>query len=161
MIVQITIIIKYSDMKVLFLKNLTGVGEAGQVKDVADGYARNFLLPQNIAVQATKQELKKFDDQISKQEREGAKELSELQDLASKLDGYELDIEARVNDHGTLYAAIGSQKVSQEIKRLGHVVKKTQITLQEPIKEPGIHTAIINFGHGLEAEIVINVIEGV
>jgi len=100
-------------MKVLFLKDMTGVGDYGKVKDVANGYAFNFLIPQGIAVPATKDALRKFQEECAKQKRDAAKELTTAQQLASRVDGLELDMPVKVNDQGTLYAAVGTQKVAQ------------------------------------------------
>jgi len=145
-------------MKVVLLENVPSLGERGVVCEVADGHARNFLFPKNLAKPATPQAITEAEKELEKLRRQSEKELARLQQMATKLDGYELFIEAPVSEADTLYAAVGAQKVAQELKKQGFKVKKTQIQM-ESIKEPGDYNATVKFDHGLEAEINITVSE--
>lgn len=145
-------------MKVILLENVPSLGERGTVCEVADGHARNFLFPRSLAKQATPQSIKEAKEECEKLRKQSERELSQLQQVATKLDGYELYIDAPVSEADTLYAAVGAQKVAQELKEKGFNIKKTQVDMHS-IKEPGEYKAIIRFDHGLEAEINITVSE--
>ncbi len=141
-------------MKVVLLAKVPPLGERGAVCDVADGYARNFLFSRKLAVLATPQVLAEAEQEREVERRKSERELADLQHSATKLDGYELETEETVSEGGTLYAAVGAQKVAQLLKERGFPIKKTQVVM-EPIKTPGEHKATIRFNHGLEVEITI------
>jgi len=145
-------------MKVLLLEKVSSLGERGVVVEVADGHARNFLFPQKLAKPATAHAITESEQESQKQRKQSERELAQIQQIATKLDGYELMIEAPVSEADTLYAAVGAQKVSQELREKGFAIKKTQVDM-EPIKEPGEYKATIKFDHGLEAGIEIIVSE--
>ncbi|NCO04860.1 MAG: 50S ribosomal protein L9 [Candidatus Magasanikbacteria bacterium] len=147
-------------MKVILLKDVKGTGARGDIKDVADGYARNFLIKKGLAKHATKDSVHKIVQKEEKEQRTSKKELREQQSTAAKLDGAEIELTGKVNDEGTLYAAIGTAKIIKALKsEYGVDVKSKQITIPEPIKELGEHTIMIEFNHGLEAEVTIIVNE--
>ncbi len=145
-------------MKVILMENVPSLGERGKICVVADGYARNFLFPQELAKPATEQAIAEIESSKNKKKKQAEQELGALQDQAAKLDGFEVHIEAPVSDSGTLYAGVGSQKIASELRQAGYNIKKTQIDM-ESIKEPGEFAAKINFEHGLEAQISILVTE--
>ncbi|MDD2656735.1 MAG: 50S ribosomal protein L9 [Patescibacteria group bacterium] len=147
-------------MKVIFLKDVKGTAKKGETKEVSDGYARNFLMKQGLAVMATDAELKKIDGQAKKKAKQMESELESQQKIAGRLDGGEIEILAKVSNSGTLYAAINSAKLAQAIKKqIGVTVKPDQIKLKEPLKEIGDHDVHIVFNHGLEADIRVNICE--
>lgn len=143
-------------MKVIFLKEVPGTAKKGEVKDVSDGYARNYLLKQNLAKVVTGNVLVELKVQDEKMKRDAEKELKENQQAASMIDGEEIEIFGKANEVGTLYSAVNSIKIVQEIKKqLRAVVKSDQVVIKQPIKETGEHKLLIKFGHGLEAELRI------
>lgn len=146
-------------MKVILLKNIKGLGNGGEIKDVADGYARNFLMPQGLAEPATPEKSQKLKVEKIKQEKEVEASLFATEKLAEKLQGQIVEIPGKVNESGTLYAAITPAKIAGKLKELGFEVAKDQIILPEPIKELGEHLVTLNLEHGLEAEITIMAIE--
>lgn len=148
-------------MQVIFLKDIPGAGKKGQVKEVADGYARNFLLKQNLAKIANKETLAELKAQEERMKRQMEKELKENQELAGKVDGMEIEIKSKASSSGTLYSAINVEKIVQEVKKqLGINLKKEQVVIKSPLKEVGEQKTLIRFGHGLEAELrVIIVLE--
>lgn len=141
-------------MKVVLLAKVPQLGERGAVCDVSDGYARNFLFPRKLALLATPQTLAEAEQEREVARKKSEQELADIQHSATRLDGYELETEETVSDGGTLYAAVGSQKVAQLLKERGFPIKKTQIVM-ESIKTPGEYKATIRFNHGLEIEINI------
>ncbi len=141
-------------MKVLFLKDVKGTGKQGEIKEVSDGYARNFLFKQNLAKMATGGVVAELKAQEEKFKRQSGKELKDNQDLASKLDGAEIEIKVKASGSGTLYSAVNAQKIIQEIKKqLRLNVSSEQLVINEPIKEVGERKIVVKFGHGLEAEV--------
>jgi len=148
----------YTYMKVVLLKNVPGTGQKGDVKNVSDGYARNFLLKKGLAKRATANAV----DQIRAQENKRAKQqkqaLKDQQRAASALDGAEFVFKEKANEQGHMYAALSPSKLAKEIKKMYDIdVKAKQIMFSEPIKEIGNYTAKILLDHGLEAECSITV----
>lgn len=151
---KIKYVVLFMSMKVIFLKDIPGTGKKNEIKDVADGYARNFLFKQNLAKPATKEALFEIKNIREKQVRDAEKELKNNQELASKLDGAEIEVKAKVNASGTLYSAVGAAKIVQEVKKqLGLAIEPSQVIIKEPLKDIGEKTVLIKFTHGLEAEL--------
>lgn len=147
-------------MKVILLKNVPGTGNAGDVKEVADGFARNFLLKKNLAKLATEKGMDDLNAAENKRKKEMERDLKENQKKASMIDGEHIDIMAKVNDKGILYAAVNSDEIVKTIKKILKIdIKSEQINIKKPIKELGEHTVLIEFGHGLEAELNLTVTE--
>jgi large subunit ribosomal protein L9 len=147
-------------MKVIFLKDIPGTGKKGEVKEVASGYASNFLFPRNLAKPATSNALTDLKAQEEKKVKQMEEELKECQRVAGLIDGGEIEVFEKTNDQGTLYSAVNGQKVAQEIKKqLGGTVESEQVIFRKPIKELGEHEVLIKFPHGLEAEVRVVVSE--
>jgi len=147
-------------MKIILLKDVEKLGKKGEVKKVADGYARNFLIPQGLAVLATEEELKKLEQRQKIESEKAKKELELYQELALKLDGLELEIPAKVSEDGKLFGAITPSKICEYLKEREFEINPKQIKLERPIKEIGEYEVTIELPHGLESKIKIIVIEG-
>lgn len=141
-------------MNVVLLVKVPQLGGRGDVCNVADGYARNFLFPQKLAELATPAAIARSEQERAITKKKAERELHDLQQIATRLDGYELETEETVSEAGTLYASVGAQKVAQLLKERGFPIKKTQV-IMEPIKTPGEYKATIRFNHGLEVEIAL------
>ncbi len=146
-------------MKVILLCDIENLGKKYEIKDVKDGYARNFLLPQKIARPATKQALKWLSDQKEIIEKQAEEDLKKAQSLASGLDGLELNIAVKVGEEQQLFESINSQKIAEKLKEIGFEIKKSQVKLENPIKELGEFPVNISLDHNLEAEIKLIVVE--
>ena len=142
-------------MKVILLQDVEGLGKKYEVKEVKNGYARNFLVPEKKAKAATKLALKWLSDQKEVIEKEAEEDLKKSQALASQLDGLELNIAVKVGDEGQLFESINSQKIVEKMKEMGFEVKKSQVKLADPIKELGEFPVSINLDHNLEVEIKV------
>jgi len=141
-------------MKVILLDDVIGTGKKGDVKNVSDGYARNFLLPKGLAKTASADAVAFVQSEEKKRVKEAKSELLDAQRLASQLDGAEVEITAKVSNGGTLYAAVSAQKIADALKQqLKLHVHPAAIKLRTPIKEIGEHTVSVDPGHGLEAEL--------
>lgn len=146
-------------MKVILLKKVRGLGNPGDVKDVSDGYAVNFLLPQKLAVTGTDKniaELKNKKEQLAKQAETG---LAQAEKTADALGGVVIEISGKSNEEGKLYAAVTPTAIAKKLQEKGFEVKPIQINSAAPIKEVGEHSVSISFDHGLEAEITVIVNE--
>ncbi len=146
-------------MKVILLSDVEDLGKKYEVKEVKDGHARNFLIPNGLAKPATKQALKWLDDQKEVIEKEAEEDLKKTQELASNLDGLEVNIAMKIGEEGQFFESVNTQKISEKLKEMGFEVKKSEITLEKPIKELGEFPVKINLEHNLEAEIRLLVSE--
>ncbi len=146
-------------MKVILLQDIENIGKKYDIKEVADGHARNFLIPKSLVKPATKQAILWAETQREVLAKKDEEELKTVQGTASGIDGQEIIIPMKVGDEQQLFEAVTPQKISEKLKELGFTVKKTQIDLQKPIKELGEHPVKIKFEHNLEAEIRVVVVE--
>jgi len=142
-------------MKVVLLKNVKEIGLEGTVVEVSEGYARNFLFPQNLAVQASEQAIKAAQDKKVRVAKKEKKELVGTKKMAAKLDGVEVLIKAKVNEKGSLFGAVNPKEIVKALKAQGFVIEPEWILISEPIKEIGKRRLIVDLPHGLEAEIEV------
>jgi large subunit ribosomal protein L9 len=149
-------------MKVILLQEVEDLGKKYEIKEVKNGYARNFLLPKKLARAATKEALTWLAGQKEVIEKEIEEDLKKAQGLASGLDGLEISIAVKVGDEGQLFESINAQKIVDKLKELGFEVKKSKVKLDHPIKELGEFPISISLDHNLEADIkiVVTDIEG-
>lgn len=142
-------------MKVILLQDVENVGKKYEVKEVKPGYGRNFLIPQNLAKTATKQALKLLESQREVLTKEAEEDLKKAQDMASKLNGIEVNIAVKVGEGGQLFESINNVKIAEKLKEMGFDIKKSQINLEDPIKETGEFPVKVNLDHNLESEITV------
>jgi len=141
-------------MKVILLKDVPELGEAGDIKEVTLGHARNFLIPKGLAQEATEEKIKEIEIQKAKQAKDAELDLVKTEQLAQRLEGQTIEMAAKASEEGTLYAAISAVKLTEALQRLGFEVRKEQIDVGH-IKELGEHEVIINLDHNLEARITL------
>jgi large subunit ribosomal protein L9 len=142
-------------MKILLLKDVYKLGRAGDVKKVADGYGRNFLLPQGLAVLATAGALKQIEKIRSQAEVRRTELNSELKDLAAQINGITLVFSAKAGETGKLYGSITTQDVATGIQeKVRFEVKKQQVDMQ-PIRNLGEFTAHVRLTMDLVPEVKI------
>jgi len=146
-------------MRIILLQDVENLGKKYDIKEVADGYARNFLIPKGLAKPATKEALKWLEIQKEIEAKKAEEELKKIQDLVSNIEKLEIIISVKVGEEGRLFESITAQKISEKLKETGFNIKKNQIDLAEPIKELGEFPVKIHFEHNLEAEIRIIVVE--
>lgn len=144
-------------MKVVLLIDVKELGAKGEVKEVADGYGLNYLLPKKLAALATLEMIAKFEAEALAVRRAAERDLRRAQLLAGKLDGLELDIVSRANAEGTLFAAVTEAGIAKELTKQDYPIDKSQVVLKGPIKNTGEYKVTIRFRHGLEAEILVRV----
>jgi large subunit ribosomal protein L9 len=141
-------------MQVLLLKNVPGVGSAGQVKKVNDGYARNFLLPRKLAVVASDGALKQADDIKQAAARRDAKTLAEAQDLAKQLSAISLTFRVKAGEGDRLFGSVTSGDIADSLAReKGITIDKRKIELENPIKELGERAVAIKVHPEVTAQV--------
>ena len=127
-------------MKVILTKDVADLGGKGDVVDVADGYARNYLVPKKLAVKASAGALKQAEDMRVAREETARKALEQAQELAESLTGTRVVVAARAGDSGNLFGSIGASDVAEAIvKFTGVDIDRKIIDIDEPIKEIGLH----------------------
>ncbi|OHA51909.1 MAG: 50S ribosomal protein L9 [Candidatus Terrybacteria bacterium RIFCSPLOWO2_01_FULL_40_23] len=146
-------------MKVILLKQVNNLGEQWDIKSVADGYARNFLIPKGFAVLATSDAVAEANKRKEALSKLAEQDLSKVQELASALADYEVIIPAKANESGTLYAGITSKIISEALAVQGFKVPSRQIKLEKTLDAVGEYTVLLSFDHGLEANIKVIVEE--
>ena len=146
-------------MKVILLQDVEKIGKKYEVKEVADGHARNFLIPKGLVKPVTEESLKWLEVQQEVLKEKAEQDLKKVQDLATSLDGQEIMMPVKVGEEKQLFEAISVQKIFEKLKEIGFDVKKNQIILAEPIKELGEFPVKIRFSHNLEVEIKVIVTE--
>lgn len=144
-------------MKVILLKDVKELGRAGEVKEVSDGHARNFLFPQNLAIQATEEELQKMKQREEKARKEAQRNSDKAREAASQIEGIEVTLTEKVDKTGSLYAAITVESIVSALKKAGVKVDPSVIEMPKPIKELGAHKVQASFPDGYEAQFTINV----
>ena len=130
-------------MKVIFLEDVPNVGEKGQIKDVAAGYARNYLIPKGLAQQVTAGHLKDLKMQDEARAKKAAKKLKAAEDLAAKLLEKKVVIKVKAGEGDRLFGSVTSADIAQALASSGIKVNKKKIDLVEPIKALGDYTVQI------------------
>ncbi|OGN92155.1 MAG: 50S ribosomal protein L9 [Chloroflexi bacterium RBG_13_48_17] len=142
-------------MKVIFLKSVPK-GKRGEIKEVADGYARNFLLPKGMALPATPSAIKAAKAMSDEKTESQARQQEELSRMARELEGKELHFKAKAGAKGRLHGAITTASIADELSRLtGFNIDKKKVELKEPLHHLGSYDVMINLGAGTEAKIKV------
>lgn len=147
-------------MKVIFLKDVKGTGKKGDVKNVADGYAQNFLIKQGLAKEASNANISTLDAQKKKEERAAAEELAEAQKLKETLDKVTIDIVAKAGEGGRLFGSITTKQIAEELqKKHGLKIDKRKMELDDAIRTLG-HTKVpVKLYHEVVATLTVHVHE--
>ncbi len=131
-------------MQVLLLQDVKGLGKAGEVKNVADGYARNYLIPRKLAVRATPAELQRVESIRKAALRRQRREESEAEALAAELAEVTLTFKAKAGETGKLYGSVTTGHIAEALsEKMGMEFDKRKIELEEPLRELGEHAVPI------------------
>ena len=148
-------------MKVIYLQDVKGSGKKGETKNVADGYARNMLLPKGLAVEATPENLNKLKGQKDSAQHKIDMDIQAAKDSAEKLKGKKVIIKAKAGSNDRLFGSVTSGNVADAvIEQLGVKLDKKKITLSTDIKNFGSYTAAIKLYNGISETIDVEVVEG-
>lgn len=147
-------------MKVLFVDDVPNVAKVGQTKDVADGYARNFLFPRKLAVLANSRAAAMVDAHLKKLVKQRAVEEAQMAEVAGKINGLMVTLRAKVGENDKLYGSITGADIAEALsKAAGCLIDKKNVALAEPIKTAGLCDVTIKFMHDITAVIKANVID--
>lgn len=145
-------------MKVVLLEDLPKLGKRGDVVNVKDGYARNFLIPKGLAVVATEEEINRLKEEALKRKEKEERKKSVLLELKRAIDGREIVLKARAGAKGKLFGSITAGELAEAIKSsLGVDIDKKVIELKFPIKEVGEYIVKLKLGMGIEGEVKVKV----
>lgn len=145
-------------MQVLLLKDIKGLGKAGEVRTVADGYARNYLIPRGLAVAATEGAVRRTEVQKAIEAEREERVRSDSSALAERLAEMTLTFRVKAGEKGRLYGSVTSADIAEEIERLtGHAVDKRKVELEEPIRLLGTHKVALRLLPGVDCELNVTV----
>ena len=146
-------------MEVILLDKVVSLGQLGDVVNVKPGYARNFLIPQGIAVRATKTNLESFEARRAELEREQTARLTEAQKRADQMAGLALEIPVKAGDEGKLFGSVGSREIADAVTEAGQEVSKDEVLLPVgPLRSIGEFTVDLQLHSDVTASVTVNVI---
>ncbi|MEN3028982.1 MAG: 50S ribosomal protein L9 [Aquificaceae bacterium] len=144
-------------MKVVLIKDYEGYGVFGDVINVKDGFARNYLIPRGIALPATESNLKHVKGILSQRARKLRREKEKAQELARKLEGLMVKILRRVGERGKLFGSVTSQEIAQALQEMGFEIDRKRVMLKNPIKEVGIYTVTLKLHPEVTVDIKVDI----
>lgn len=144
-------------MEVVLLERIEKLGQMGDVVRVKDGYARNYLLPQNKALRATKANLERFEQDRAQLEATNLEQRKEAESVAEKVDGEAFVILRQAGDSGQLYGSVSTRDIAALVTEGGMTIKRGQVILDQPIKAVGLHDVRISLHPEVTVSVVINV----
>jgi len=145
-------------MKIILTQEVRNIGAPGDVVDVADGYARNYLIPRGVAMRATKGTLKQVDTIRRTREVREVRNLEQAQQIAQQLGALTIRIQAKAGDGGRLFGQVTPAQIAEAIAKAGGPkIDKKRLHLEEPVKSLGAHRAHLRLHPEVEAEIEIEV----
>lgn len=146
-------------IKVILKEEVAGLGKVGELKQVKDGFARNFLFPKNLALVATDQAQKQVVAEQKKKETARALELKKSQELAEKMKNFSLTLAVDVNAEERMYGSLSSQDIVKALAAEDILVDKKAVVLDAPIKELGIYDVTVKCGAGLSSVVKVWVVK--
>ncbi|MEH7224779.1 50S ribosomal protein L9 [Bacillus sp. JJ1566] len=147
-------------MKVIFLKDVKGKGKKGDVKNVSDGYAHNFLLKQNLAIEATPANMKTLEAKKNKESKEAAEELAQSKQLKEKLETLTVELQAKAGEGGRLFGSVTSKQIADELaKKHGIKIDKRKFDLPDGIRALGFTNVSVKLHPEVTATVKVHVKE--
>ena len=146
-------------MRVILKEDVKKLGSMGQIVTVADGFARNYLVPRGLAVEASSKNMKSL-EHAQRVIQEKAKKVKEsLQDFADRLSKITLVLQAKSGEEGKLFGSVTSMDIAEKLKSEGIEIDRKKISLEEPIKRLGTHTVSIHLHPEVNTQITLQVVE--
>ena len=148
-------------MKVILLQDVKSLGKKDEIVEVSDGYARNFVLPKKVGVEATPKNLNELKLKKAHEDKVAAEKLAEAKALAEKMKDESITVSLKVGEGGKTFGSISSKEIAEEMKKqLGYDIDKKKIVLKEAIKSVGKHIVDIKLHTKVTAQISVRVAEG-
>lgn len=145
-------------MKVILVKDVPGTGSAGEVKEVKEGHARNYLIPRGLAMPASEGAVRAIANQKQAVERRVERQRHETEELIERLKGLVLEIRGRAGEGGRLFGSVTSQQVAEALTKRGFDISRKQVELDEPIRTEGFYQVPVRAAPGVVIRIDLNVI---
>ena len=145
-------------MKILLIKDVKGLGKAGEIKNAKDGYARNFLIPKGFAKAATDKVVKAWEEEQKQKEAELKAEIEEINKIKEKVEKTKIVIKHKLGANGQLIGSVTNKEIAEKLKKLGYNFDKKQIE-HTSIKALGEYNIDIKIGHGIHAKLDL-IVEG-
>lgn len=145
-------------MKVILKEDVKNLGVAGTVVNVADGYARNFLIPKNLAVEASAKNIKVLEQERKKIEEASKRAKEKAQELSSRLSNLTVQIMAKAGEGGKLFGSVTNADISEALKKEGFDIDRKKIILEEPIKRLGVYTVNVKVYQDIIVPVNVNVV---
>lgn len=142
-------------MKVILTKDVAKLGKSGDMKNVADGFATNFLIPQQLAVPAAGGAYRAWQHDVASREEKRAKERAENEIAATRIASTTLTLGVKVGDAGKLYGSVGAKEITEALARRGIEVDRHKVDLDEPLKSLGTYKVAIKVASGLTPEVTV------
>lgn len=148
-------------MKVILIQDVKALGKKGAVAEVAEGYARNFLFPRNLAKEATQVNMKELEHKNTLEAKKKQQILAEAKELANKISAITITILTKAGEGGRLFGSVTSKDIAEVLESKHKiVVDKRKVELKEPIKTLGDYQAVVKLHPDVQGEFKIQVIEG-
>ena len=144
-------------MKVILTADVTSLGKSGEMKNVADGYARNFLIPQHLAVPASGGAFRAWQHDIASREDKRRREREEAEIYATRIAGTTLTMGVKVGEGGKLYGSITAKDIADALGRRGIIVDRHKVDLDEPLKSLGTYKVAVKVYAGMTPEVTVQV----
>ncbi|WP_044418430.1 50S ribosomal protein L9 [Halarcobacter anaerophilus] len=146
-------------MKVLLIKDVKGTGKAGEVKEVKDGYGKNFLIAKGFALHATQEVLDNYKEEQRLKAEQEAKEVAIAEEVAQKIDSTKLTIKHKIGANGNLIGSVTNKEISEALKGQFDIeLDRKAITLRDKIKSTGIFEVDCKLGHSVHAVLKVDII---
>ncbi len=146
-------------MEVIFIKDLKNQGKKGQIKEVKDGYAENFLIKNGYAVKKTKENLAKLNYEQAKKEKEDAENKKEALKMKEQLAKVTLEFTVKTGAGDKVFGSISVKQIKEELQKKGYTIEKSMIDIKNPISSLGFHNVDINLYPEVTATIKVHVIK--
>ncbi|MBB3110894.1 large subunit ribosomal protein L9 [Paenibacillus phyllosphaerae] len=146
-------------MKVIFLQDVKGQGKKGEVKEVSEGYVRNFLLPKNLVKPASEGNLKTLDIQKAAEVKRKEKEKEDAQALAAKLGELTVVVKTKAGEGGRVFGSITSKQIAESLEKQGYKIDKRKIELAEPIRAIGFTNVPVKLHPEVKATLKVQTAE--
>jgi len=142
-------------MKIIFLKDIKGVGRKGEIKEINDGYARNFFIAKGLGAQATSGIINKVTKEQSEKGEAHIRKIQSLKKIADTMKNVKLHFSLKAGEKGELFGSVTTKDIEKDIIKYG--AEEAKVVLDHPIKSLGEHKVIIDLGEGITTEILVEV----
>lgn len=146
-------------MQIILIQDVDNLGAANELVAVKNGYARNFLIPRKMAVEASPSNLKQLEERMKQQQKKEAKMLAEINSVIAKLQEGAVKIGAKTGTSGKIFGSVTSLQISRAIReQKGYEIDRKKISINDEVKELGSYKAVIDFGNGKNTELEFEVV---